>query len=491
MSQRTGPVTLAYACRFPAGTYQVGARVTASYPATAVAGRPLHPAALTLAVTVPAAALASLGPRGTAIAVAARLATSGARRATGTSASAANTSAATSGAATTSAAPAAWASLAAPPAPLPEAGQDLGSGPLQPVAPLPSLRATRAGTMTVTVGSLTLLFTPGGAGPTATSSPAAAGATSSTAAARPSATAAPSAGGTPSPSPAQAAAVAAACTLKPGQDAALATIAVRNAPANRAAKQRPYCPPLPKGGLKLNPRFPLPPPPRGATVTHPGAEYGCAYIVGYSDVRKLNGASLLGPGLINLAVGDRLVYKLSGSGYYQEDSAGELDYQACRTCRIVHALPPARTTFLSFGFMPVSATMQLTEIGTINLIGVGTGLALTSNVSWSLMELRIYDVEVNGHPLAVGPHCQTVRPLLVKLTGLSSGAQPYSLQAGGPLTGQVTIPPFTGCGVTENLDPLFTGTVSGPGNYTKLTQGPLCTLIGNLGCPPQIPSPLR
>jgi hypothetical protein len=281
--------------------------------------------------------------------------------------------------------------------------------------------------------------------------------------------------------------VAAACTLKPGQNAALAAIAVRNATARRAAK--PYCPPLP-AGLKLNPRFPLPRPPRGSTITHPGAEPGCAYIVGYADVRKLNGASLVGPGLINLAIGERVVYNL-GNGYFEEDSAGQLDYQPCRTCRVVHALPPAHATFLGFGFMPVSATMQLTEIGTINVISVGTTSALTSNTSWSLMALRIYNVKVNGHALAVGPHCQTVRPLLIKLIGLSSGAQPYSLQSGGPLTGQVTIPPFTGCGVTENLDPLFTGTVSGPGNYTKLTQGALCSIIGGLGCPPRIPRPLR
>jgi hypothetical protein len=241
----------------------------------------------------------------------------------------------------------------------------------------------------------------------------------------------------------------------------------------------------------LNRHFPLPHPPPGSTVIYPPPEHGCAYIVGYADVRKLNGASLVGPGLTNLAIGDRVVYKYTGNTYFEEDSAAQLDYQACRTCRIVHALPPAHATFLGFGFMPVSATMQLTEIGTMNVIGVGTASALSSNTAWSLMALRIYDVKVNGHALAVGPHCQTVRPVLIKLTGLSSGVQPYSLQSGGPLTGQVTIPPFTGCGVTENLDPLFTGTVSGPGNYTKLTQGPLCTPIGDLGCPPEIPRPLR
>jgi hypothetical protein len=141
--------------------------------------------------------------------------------------------------------------------------------------------------------------------------------------------------------------------------------------------------------------------------------------------------------------------------------------------------------------MPVTATMQLTEIGTMNIYGLGTGGTLTTNTSWSLMELRISDVTVNGQKLNVGPHCQTDKPLRVGLTGVASGVQPYSLAGGGPLTGNVTIPPFTGCGVTENLDPLITGTVSGPGNYSKLTQGVLCDLVSGNGCPPQRPRPLR
>jgi hypothetical protein len=458
LADASAPLTLAYACRFPAGAYQVGARVTASYPSTTVRGRKVEPGSLTLAVTVPAAALASLGPPGTAIAPAARLATSGVSATGGTHAGAASTGAPASNAAPASAAPAVWASLGAPPAPLPAAGQDLRTGAMLPSAPLPALTATRAGQLTVTAGSLELRFTPAGTG---------------TARLR------------AAPAP-----VAASCTLKPGQDAALETIAVRQA-THQAAKPRPSpCPPLPKGGLKLNPHFPLPKRPKGVTVTHPGAELGCAYIVGYSDVRKLNGAALVGPGLTNLAIGERVVLNLT-SGYFEEDSAAQLDFRPCPTCKIVHALPAAHATFLAFGFMPVSATLQLTEIGTINIIGVGTTSALASNTAWSLMALRISDVTINGQPLAVGPHCQTVRPLLIKLVGLGTGPQPYTLQGGGPLTGQITIPPFTGCGVTENLDPLFTGTVSGPGNFAKFTQGSLCTLIGDLGCPPPIPKPRR
>jgi hypothetical protein len=472
---QTAVATLAYACRFPAGTYQVGARLTASYPATALAGRSVRPASLSLVLTVPAAPLASLGQPGAAIAVAARLATSGPR---GT-------------------APAVvWASLATPAAPQPAAGGSLGSGPLRPTAPLPSLSADQAGRMTVTAGNLALVFTPRGTvttTPTATATPSA----SASATATPSATVTPSATGTSSPSPARPP-VTATCTLEQGQDAALATIAVRGAPATHAAQASSPCPPLPGGGLKLNPDLPKPPkPPRGSTVTYPPPQdHACAYITGYSDVRKLNGAALVGPGLINVSVGVRLVLNIAAN-YYQEDSAGQLDYTVCRlshrhrTCQVIHGFPPATATFLDFGFMPVTATLQLTEIGTLNIYGVGTGFALSTNTSWAQMNLRIYDVKVNGKPLNVGPDCETSKPLLIGLTGLGSGPHPYSLSGGGPLTGYVTVPAFSHCGVSENLDDLITGTVSGTDNYSEFTQGPLCDLIQGQVCPPQRPRPLR
>jgi len=69
----------------------------------------------------------------------------------------------------------------------------------------------------------------------------------------------------------------------------------------------------------------------------------------------------------------------------------------------------------------------------------------------------------------------------------------YTVSTGGPLTGMLTIPPFTGCGVTENLDPLLTGSISGSGNFVKLTQGKLCgpSQPKNWTCPPPVPEPLR
>lgn len=110
------------------------------------------------------------------------------------------------------------------------------------------------------------------------------------------------------------------------------------------------------------------------------------------------------------------------------------------------------------------------------------------------MSIRLFDVTVNGEPVDVGPDCRSARPMHVTLTGIGQFfplPTGYNIGRGGPLTGTVTIPPFTGCGVGEDLDPLFTGSISGPGNFLKLTQGRLCAANNGRGCPPTVPEPER
>ena len=99
-------------------------------------------------------------------------------------------------------------------------------------------------------------------------------------------------------------------------------------------------------------------------------------------------------------------------------------------------------------------------------------------------------------PLDVGPHCQTASAVKLDLVGRGENTIPpkgYTVPTGGPLSGRVTIPRFTGCGVTENLDPLLTGSISGRGNFLKVTQGKLCgpSQPANWSCPPPVPKPLR
>lgn len=221
------------------------------------------------------------------------------------------------------------------------------------------------------------------------------------------------------------------------------------------------------------------PSPKGLPKPTSSGGYGCTYVIGYSDVRKLDGAALIGPGLMNLSVGVKLKQRRGQEKIYSD---GELLYHKKRE------LPPSTATFLAFGFMPTTATMQLTEVGLVHVIDFlnFNNLSKSFSTARTLLKLRIYDVKVNGHPLPVGPDCRAVRPLHLLLRASST----YSINTGGVLAGFAYIPRFTGCGVGENLDPLFTGTISGPGNYVKMTQGNLCTpQPAHFGCPARKPKP--
>ena len=215
---------------------------------------------------------------------------------------------------------------------------------------------------------------------------------------------------------------------------------------------------------------------------------GCAYVVGFSNVQKLGGAAFINdpgqnPTITSLAVGPRVVYDF-GDGtdpaatYLEVDSLGSFDP------------PPSAATFLTFGFMPTTATMDLSPTTPLTIVTAGQLLPPyekpTLTRIYGGMMLRISDVKVNGTPLAVGPRCRTTRPIDLELTGTDPD---YTVQTGGPLYGSITIPPFTGCGADEDLDPLFTGSISGGGNLLKFTQGPLCDPV-NEGCPgPVVPVP--
>ena len=169
-------------------------------------------------------------------------------------------------------------------------------------------------------------------------------------------------------------------------------------------------------------------------------------------MRKLHGAALVGPGLTNIDI-VKFVENLNiNPVYFQEDTAGRLAFKPCPTCKVERAFPPATSTFLAFGFEPVTATIQLTENGNLNIFGVGFGGTLTSNTVYSSLNLQISNVKVNGVPLSVGNSCHIVHPITAVLVGLASSKPPYSLQQGGPLTGTITVPKFKGCGVSENLD---------------------------------------
>lgn len=457
-SEQSVTLRLGYDCAFHSGTTPVSALVTATYPAAATVGRPIQPTGTRIAVTLPPAAVANLGRlHATAATLTAGL---GTEVNEGTKSSAAD-----------------W--------------QDFRSrvtairrnGPLTLAASgaAPTVTPAAAGKVTVSAADMLLVFT-------------AAQGTSSPPDSTPAASS-PATSNQRSSSRAAPAGVQAVCALRAGQDTTLAQIVVSGHATARAhaspAANPAKCLPFPKN-LKLNPRFPLPKPLPGSSVTH-AAENGCSYAAGFTNSRKLNEAILVGPGLTDLNLGYTTFTKFPHAySYFYQQVPGQLEYHGRPQ------LPPARATLLAFGFMPVSATLQISEIGPLNAALVSClpaskkfkcpPQAPNEAFFFGRVTLRIYDVNINGVPLNVGSHCQTATPFNLELTGRPPA---YNISLiNGVLTGSVTVPQFSGCANgSDNLDPVFDATVSGPGNFVKINQAPFCTPLTGGGCPPVIPKP--
>lgn len=215
-----------------------------------------------------------------------------------------------------------------------------------------------------------------------------------------------------------------------------------------------------------------------------------AYITGYSNVRKLGGASLIPLSCMVIEQGIAPDPEPGDEYLFRQPADIEFSYQGQRQT------PPAEATFLTYGFVPTTATMVLEQTEVIRLESdfyLGDPVKLDTAIRASLV-LRLSDVKVNGTPLDVGSDCRTETPLTshepepdrfpgphIVLDGLGlaewgGDVEGYQLSTGGPLTSEVTIPAFTGCGTSggENLDRLLTAAISGPGNYVKQIQGQTC-----------------
>jgi hypothetical protein len=313
----------------------------------------------------------------------------------------------------------------------------------------------------------------------------------------------------PAPGPNQGAAAPSAgtalrvpCALAKGQQAVLATVTVTGAAVTRHSRHTAavtLCPGFPKNGLKLNPRFKPPKPP---VPIKPGSspEPGCAYTTGYADARKLQGAALLQPGLTYVSLFARTLIDFDPKvNYAQFDNAAQLNFHG------LHEFPPSTATFLTFGFVPTTASIALIEHGTINIFAVGPAnktfckpkqpCATIATVA-SRLSVKILPgtVKVNGVPLDVGSRCESA-PFDAIVTGSDESNPPYIVTTGGPLTGVVDIPKFSHCGVGEDLDPVFNAAISGPQNFNLLTQGAVCFVFGGGTCTkqglPVPPTPLR
>jgi hypothetical protein len=423
---RRASTSLVYTCRFPSGAKPVRARIAAAFPATGTVGRAIQPTGVHVTVTVPRAALGDLGGRGTT--------TFRASVSLGLTMAEGRTSSR-----------AAWRALKARPARLPAGGLVLPAA-----GPVPPAQSSGPGKVIFTADGLLLVLIPRKA-------------------------IVPREANGTAASPA---ALTVACGPRRGQDRQLAVVPVSGASPS----------PSRRAGTGRHPSVAPSPAATSCFIKSTTGLIGSAFIAGYSNVRKLNEAALLGPGPNNhprAGTTDlNLLYNIVDSckQIFYSYNTGQLNYRG------KPQLPPARATFLNFGFVPVTATLTITVIPsdcrdvTGHLIGkVGLCIVLkqpfTSSVQFTTVtseqQFRIYDVTVNGTPLDVGPHCETPVPTKVVLT---SNAH-YDVTNGGVLSGDVTIPPFTGCGVGENLDPLLNSAIAGPGNFVQLTQAPTCAKV--------------
>ncbi|MFC9247906.1 DUF6801 domain-containing protein [Streptomyces sp. NPDC057136] len=220
-----------------------------------------------------------------------------------------------------------------------------------------------------------------------------------------------------------------------------------------------------------------------------------AYAAGYANAAKLDGATALGPAFMKVVLNKRYIADGCASTI-DVTSSVDFDHKGKRQ------LPPSKATFLTYGFMPTTATMVLEQVGDPAHVHSHT---VTDSPAWpeettitAQLTMRLYDVEVNGVPLDVGPNCRTARPFEQVLRGYGQSYPRfgYLVAFGGPLTGYAHIPPFEGCGVDEDLDAVFTAAVSSAGkkadNYTKMMQAPLCVATNpGVNCPPAVPAPER
>ncbi|MGH3517225.1 MAG: hypothetical protein ACRDQ7_07350 [Haloechinothrix sp.] len=167
-------------------------------------------------------------------------------------------------------------------------------------------------------------------------------------------------------------------------------------------------------------------------------------VKGTSRIAKLGSRITIGPGRFDGVI-------CEGSG----DDPRDLDIEGDLT------LPSSDGYFVIFGFMPSTNTTDFVQDGKVK----GTTRLDLPNMSSDVdmvakLFIRVRDVKQDGVPINVGDDCRTAQSAVIPIKGkvnLEPGAESV-------IKSRYEIPRFTGCGVTENLNPLITGLVSGPDN---------------------------
>ncbi|MFH8289728.1 DUF6801 domain-containing protein [Streptomyces sp. NPDC018059] len=463
-------VALPYVCLFPSGEHSAAVRISAAFPERVAAGEPIEPADVTTTVELPKPAVADLSALGAA----------GVRTATRLEVGVTQDEAT---------AEATWHGSTQPAA-LP------ADGPLTLTATgdVPSVTGRGAGELSMTAGDFSLDFTLTTADGGATD-PAEVTVDCALAEGTPDGgllvgvlvgadddggTDGP--GGPPSGSPSGSPSGAPSASGSPGQP--------EEGPPDRQGERAPKVTEPGRGGA-------------AAKATAPTCKYDekypagpmslNAYITGYSNVNKLDGAALIPPFCTLITQGEpqfEFFPDYSGAWITQHSTADLYHRQRKQT-------PPFEATFLTFDFTPTTATMVLEQTGPMTIDSHGTTDFVFTSTDTHVrapLVLRVTRLEVNGTPLDVGAKCRTRTSLaspepepakypgdhlVLHGRGEQTTGEPatgYLLLSGGPLTGKVTIPAFTGCGTAdgEDLDRLLTASVSGSGNYVKQIQGQTC-----------------
>ncbi|WIY02645.1 hypothetical protein QRX60_01860 [Amycolatopsis mongoliensis] len=257
-----------------------------------------------------------------------------------------------------------------------------------------------------------------------------------------------------------------ACALDPDQQATLGTILVQP-PATPGAEQ--------KAALGAAAALDDEPPPNEYTVP-----LGLITIMTRSTVARLGATVVADPAIllnafftVNIDTGES---RVSGSAVFK----------------------PATTTFLGFGFVPVTATVEFLPVDYRNskMIEVGGGLFTDDEGYTNLRtELKVMGklsgAKINGVPLDVGSDCVTKEPVSLEITGRYDPFTTGHVRT-DPVKG-FYLPPFRDCGSGgQDLTPLLSGMSTGWGNQAFIDTYNLngCSEPDHTQCPPDtLPPP--
>lgn len=268
------------------------------------------------------------------------------------------------------------------------------------------------------------------------------------------------------------------CTPEPDQDTALATVRVTEPdeagtstqppPRTTGPTTAPGGPATDPGGSPDSPGEPGQAPPATAEE-EPGP---CGDVIPPDAAKSLNGYYDVVVKTIVKKLGSEITFGppgyLGGQVWiWRRPRPGGGRPLFCNGIQGALALPAMRGSFVIFRFVPTTAL--------VNVIPVGVAEGVVDPITFrftgrAVTNMTLSDVRVGGTPLDVGPNCQTETPITIDL---QAEQKDWNLANGGVMAAEFTIPEFSGCGVVEPLDSLFTNLVSGPGNQIRIDFGPI------------------